>query len=54
MKDLKDIKEAVVSYVMHLPYVKQLGNAWATRNRVTPSHWLQLVSALLELGSQLQ
>lgn len=26
MKDLKDIKEAIVSYSMHSPYVRQLLN----------------------------
>ena len=54
MKDLKGIKEAVVSYGMHSPYVKQLMESWAMNNRVTPKDWEQLISAVLENTSQLE
>ena len=54
MKDLKGIKEAVVSYGMHSPYVKQLIESWARNNKVTPKDWDQLISAVLENSSQLE
>ena len=41
MKDLKSIKEAIVSYGMHSPYVKQLIESWARNNKVTPKDWEQ-------------
>lgn len=36
MKDLKHIKEALVSYGMHSLYVRQLVKKWASKNKVTP------------------
>ena len=53
-KDMKEIKQAVVSYGMHSPHVRELVNTWASRNKVTPHDWLQLVSAVLDHGPQLQ
>ena len=49
MKDLKDIKQ-VVSYVRHSPYVRELVKTRASRNKIMPRDWLQLVSAELEDG----
>lgn len=46
MKDLKDFKEAIVSYGMHSTSVTQLLNTWSSRNRITPCDWLQLALAL--------
>ena len=39
---------------MHLPYVKQILNNWATQNRIIPQDWKGLVTAVLEAGWQLQ
>ena len=39
---------------MHSPYVRELVKTWASRNKVIPHDWLQLVSAVLEHGTQLQ
>lgn len=50
MRDLKDIKQAVVSYGMHSPHVRELVKTRASRNKVTPHDWLQLVSAVLDHG----
>ena len=49
IKDLKDIKQ-VVSYGRHSPYVRELIKTRASRNKITPHDWLQLVSAELEDG----
>ena len=54
MKELKDIRQAVVSHSIHSPYVRQLVKTWASRIRVTPHDWLQLVSAVLDHGPQIQ
>ena len=54
MKDLEGIKEAVVSYDMHSPYVRELVKTCASRNKVTPHDSLQLVSAVLDHSPQLQ
>ncbi|ERE82209.1 Retroviral nucleocapsid protein Gag containing protein [Cricetulus griseus] len=54
LKDLKNIKESVVSYGLHGPYVKQLLHSWATFNRVTPTDWERLVAAVLENACQIQ
>ena len=54
MKDLKDIKQTVVSYGMHSPYTRELVKIWVSRNKVTSHDQIQLVSAVLEDGPQLQ
>lgn len=54
MKSLKGIKKAVVSYGIPSPYVKKLVESWATRYRVTPNDWGQLVSAVLEISPQIE
>ena len=54
IKDLKEINQAVVSYGMHSPYVRELLKILASRNKVTPHFWFQLVSAMLKDGLQLQ
>ncbi|MGE9804163.1 hypothetical protein ACQP3L_26470, partial [Escherichia coli] len=53
-KDLKNIKESVVSYGLHSPYIKQLLHSWATFNRVTPIYWELLVADVLENSCQIQ
>ena len=53
MKVMKDIKQSVVSYGMHSPYVRQLVKTWASRNKVISHYWLQLVSAILGHSPQL-
>ena len=54
MKGPKDTKEVVASYGLHPLYVRQLVKTWASRNKVTPHDWLQLVSAVLDHVPQLQ
>lgn len=55
MKDLKkNIKKAIVSDGMHSAYIRQMLDTWFSRNRITQNDWTQLVSAVLECGSQLQ
>ena len=54
MKALKDIKQAIVSYGMFSPYMRELKKTWASRNKVISHDWYQLVSAILDHGSQLQ
>ena len=54
LKDLRHIKESVVSYGLHSSYVKQLLHSWATHNRVTPADWVGLAAALLENARQIE
>lgn len=54
MKDLKIFEEAIVSYGMHLAYVRQMLITWSSRNKITPNDWNQLVAAILEYGTQLE
>ena len=54
MLDLRRFKEAIVSYGMHLPFVKQILNSWSVCNRIIPKHWIDLVKGVLEPGPQLQ
>lgn len=35
-------------------YVRQLVESWATKNRVTPKDWGQLISGVLESASQIE
>lgn len=53
MKDLRDTKEAIVSYGINSAYLSPLLNIWSSRNRITQSDWLQLYLAVLEHGPQL-
>ena len=46
--------EAIVSYGMHLPSVKQMLNSWSVCNRISPKDWIELVKSVLEPGPQLQ
>ncbi|XP_052593228.1 torsin-1A-interacting protein 1 isoform X3 [Peromyscus californicus insignis] len=48
MLDLRRFKEAIVSYGMHSPYVKQMLNSWSTYNRIVPQDWRELAQAVLE------
>ena len=36
MFDLKTIKEAIVLYGMHSPFVKQMLKSWAPQKRIIP------------------
>ena len=53
MLDLR-FKEAIVSYDMHPPFVKQMLNMWSVCNIIIPNDWIELVKGVLESGSQLQ
>ncbi|XP_052610186.1 oxidized purine nucleoside triphosphate hydrolase isoform X1 [Peromyscus californicus insignis] len=54
MLDLRRFKEAIASYGMHSPYVKQMLNTWSTCNRILPKDWRDLAQAVLEPGQNLQ
>ena len=54
MLDSRRFKKAIVSYGMHLPFVKQILNSWSVCNRIIPKHWIDLVKGVLEPGPQLQ
>ena len=36
MIDLRYFKEAMISYGMYIPYVKQILNNWTTQNKIIP------------------
>lgn len=50
MKDLKNIKEAIVFHGTHSAYVRQILNMSSSKNRITPHDCNQLVSAGLDYG----
>jgi hypothetical protein len=52
--DLRRFKEAIISYVINSPYVKQILNSWATQNRIILPDWKDIATAILETGPQLQ
>ena len=52
MNDLKEIKQAVTSHVLYSPFVKEMVKTWASSNKASPHNCLQLLSAVLENGSQ--
>lgn len=54
MKDLKEIKQAVVPYGTHSPFVRERVKIRTSSNKVTPHKGLQLVLAALEDRPQLQ
>ena len=54
MLKLWTVKEAIVIYGMHSPFVKQMPNSWSCCNRVTPKDWLDMVTAMLEAGLLIQ
>ncbi|KAL6044148.1 hypothetical protein STEG23_019828 [Scotinomys teguina] len=54
IRDFKNMKEAIVTYVIHSTYVKQMLNSWSTSNRIISDDWHQLTSAVLEYSQQLQ
>lgn len=51
---LKRFKEAIDSYGMHSPFVKQMLNSWTTWNRIIPGDLKDLIIAVLEADPQLQ
>ncbi|KAL6061183.1 hypothetical protein STEG23_011259, partial [Scotinomys teguina] len=54
IRDIKNMKEAIVTYGIYSTYVKQMLNSWSTSNRIVPDDWHQLTSAVLEYSQQLQ
>ena len=51
---LRRFKEAIVSYGMHSPFVKQMLNLRSVCNTIIPKDWIDLVKGVLEPGPQLQ
>ena len=54
MLDFRRFKEAIVSYGMHSPFVKQMFNLWLACNRILPKVRTELVIGILEPSPQLQ
>ena len=48
MNDLKEFKQAVVSYGLHSLFVREMVKTWASNNMATPFDRIQLVSMVLE------
>ena len=53
MSNLKEIQQAIVSYGLHSPFVRELVKTWALSTKAISDDWLQLISAILENGPQL-
>lgn len=43
MLDLKHFKEAILLYVLHSPFIKEMLNNWAIQHRAIPQDWKGLV-----------
>ena len=44
MRNLKEIKQAIVSYGLHSPFVRKMMEMWASSDKATPYNWLPLVN----------
>ena len=53
MSDLREIKQAIVAYRLHLSFVREMVKTWAFSNKATSHNWTQLISTVLESGLQL-
>ena len=53
MIDLKEIKQAIAAYGLHLTLVRKMVKIWAFSNKATPQDGAQLISEVLESGLQL-
>ena len=53
MNDLKEIKQAVVTYGLHSTFIREMVNTWISSIKSIPHSWLQLVSAALNDRPQL-
>ena len=53
MTDLKEIKQAIVSYGIHLSFVREMVKMWASSKKAVPQDWIQLISAIQENRPQL-
>ena len=53
-KYLRYFKEAMISYGVHSPYVKQILNNWATQNRIILQDWKEVVIAVVDADQKLQ
>ena len=53
MNNLKEIKQAVVAYGLHLFFVREVVKMWAFSSKATTQDWTQFISAVLESGPQL-
>ena len=49
----KEIKQPILSYGLHSPFVMEMVNTWDSYKKETVNDWLQLVSVFLEDRSQL-
>ena len=50
MNDVKEIKQAVVTYGLHSAFVREMIKTWSSSIRAMPHAWIQLVSAFLDDG----
>ena len=53
MNDLKEIKQASITYGLHSIVVREIVKTWASVIKTIPQDWLQLVSEILDDGLQL-
>ena len=47
MSDLKEIKQVIVTYRLHLSFVKAMVKTWPFSNKTNPHDWAQLISVVL-------
>ena len=53
MNNLKAIKQAIVTYGLHSTFVREMVKTQDSSIKPTEHNWLQLVSAVLDDGTQL-
>ena len=50
----KEIQEAIISYGMYSPFMKQMLNLWSVCNRIISNDWKDFVNGVLHTNPQLQ
>ncbi|CAO2631681.1 Gag-Pro-Pol polyprotein, partial [Lemmus lemmus] len=48
-----EIKQAVITYGLHSPYVHEILKTWSSCNKITPFDWHRMTTAVLETGTAL-
>ena len=48
MNDLKESKQAIVSYTLPSSFVREMVKMWTSSKKAVPQNWIQLVSEVLE------
>ena len=53
MNDLKEVKQAIITYGLHSAFVREMMKTWPSNIKATPYNLIQLVSTVLDYEPQL-